>query len=132
MKKSKRNFWIIWLMVTVISFSLLLLGVKLILGNQITAQNIIAYIIVSLMFGAVSSTLYLLNLNISCIALISALLIGFFEMYRVFFNDINGWGDLVGLISLFTWMAIGLFAGAVGQFGWYLYKKISPSHGEKQ
>ncbi len=131
MKKLKRNFWMILLMVTVISFLLLFLGIKLILGSPLTVQNIIAYIIVSLIFGAASSALYLLQLNIACVALISGLLIGFFEMYYVFFNDLNGWGDLVGLISLFTWMAIGLCAGAVGQFGWYLYKKIS-SHRQKQ
>ncbi|MDF2631612.1 MAG: hypothetical protein K0Q85_208 [Caproiciproducens sp.] len=125
MGKSKRNFWIIWLIVTTISFLLFFLGIKFILGSQITVQNTMAYIIVSLVFGAVSSCLYLLKLKIACVALIAGILVGFFEMYRMFFNDLNGWGDLVGLMSLFTWMVIGLCAGAVGQFGYFLYKKIS-------
>jgi len=131
MKKSKRNFWIIWFLVTVLSFSLLFLGIRFILGNQITMQNVIAYLVVSLIFGATTSTLYLLQLKIACIALLAGLLVGFFDMYRIFLTDLDGWGDLVGLISLFTWMAIGLCIGAVGQFGLFVYKKIS-THRNKQ
>ncbi len=124
MEKLKRNFWIIWIMVTIISFLFFFLGIKFILESQITVQNVIAYIIVSLLFGAISSCLYLLKLKIACAALIVGIIVGFFEMYRMFFNDLNGWGDLVGLMSLFTWMAIGLCAGTIGQFGYFLYKKL--------
>lgn len=125
MKKLKINFWIIWFLVTTMSFGLLFLGIRFILGNQITLQNMIAYLVVSLIFGAATSTLYLLQLKVACVALLSGLLIGFFDMYRIFLTDLDGWGDLVGLISLFTWMAIGLFIGAVGQLGVFLCKKIS-------
>lgn len=131
MKSLKRNFWIIWFTVTVLSFLLLFLGIKFILGSQMTAQNMIAYTLVSLIFGMATSTLYLLQLKIACVVSIAGLLIGFFEMYRAFLSDMNGWGDLAGLISLFTWMAIGLCAGAVSQLGWYLYKKVR-SHKNKQ
>ena len=112
-------------MVSILSFLFFLLGIKFILESQITIQNVIAYIIVSLIFGAVSSSLYLLKLKIACIALIAGLIVGFCEMYRMFFNDLNGWGDLVGLMSLFTWMVIGLCSGVIGQFGYFIYKKIS-------
>ncbi len=124
MEKSKRNFWIIWFMVTIISFLFFFLGIKFILESQITVQNVIAYIIVSFIFGAISSCLYLLKLKIACATLIAGIFVGFFEMYRMFFNDLNGWGDLVGLMSLFTWMVIGLCAGTIGQFGYFLYKKF--------
>jgi len=124
MEKSKRNFWIIWFMVTTISFLFFFLGIKFILGSQITVQNVMAYIVVSFIFGAISSCLYLLKLKIACATLIERIIVGFFEMYRMFFNDLNGWGDLVGLMSLFTWMVIGLCAGTIGQFGYFLYKKF--------
>lgn len=125
MDKSKKNFWVIWSLVSIISFLLFLLGTKYLLGIQITVQNTIAYIIVSFIYGTVSSSLYLLKLKIVCVTFLTGLLVGFFQMFRMFFNDIGGWGDLAGLMSLFTWMAVGLCVGVVSQLGWYVYKKIS-------
>jgi hypothetical protein len=131
MRKNNRNFWIIWFTVSAISFLLFFLGFKLVLASQISAWNITAYILVSLILGTVSSSLYLFNLRIPCFSLLAGLLVGFFEMYRVFFYDINGWGNLVGLMSLFTWSAIGLFGGAAGQFIWFVCHKIE-THRKEQ
>jgi hypothetical protein len=39
-----------------------------------------------------------------------------------FLNSASGWEDLVGLITLFTWMTIGLCAGAAVQFLRFLLK----------
>nr|WP_319488244.1 hypothetical protein [uncultured Caproiciproducens sp.] len=124
MIKTKKNFWIIFFLVAILSFALLFTGVKYLLGNPITLQNIFAYSILSLIFGAVSSTLYLLELKIMCAVFALGLIIGYFDMFLTFLNGRSGWEDLVGLLSLFTWMTIGLFLGTVLQLGWYFYYRI--------
>jgi len=130
MKKANTNFWIIMCIVMISSFILLLAGVKLLLGNPITAQNLIAYLILSFIFSVVSSTLYLLKRKIAFVLFIAGLVIGFFEMSRMFLSDLSGWGDLVGLMSLFTWAAIGLGSGAAAELCRFIYKKINPGHND--
>ena len=125
MEKEKRNFWIIWSIVTAVSFVLLFAGVKLLLGNPISPQNILAFLILSIIFGVISSTLYLLKRKAACILFIAGLAVGFFEMNRIFLGDMGGWGDLVGLISLLTWAGIGLGSGVVFELSRYIYKKIN-------
>jgi len=124
MRIEKRNFWIIWLIVTAVSFALLFAGVKLLLGNPITAQKIFAFLILSFIFGVIPSTLYLLKRKTACILFLAGLAVGFFEMSRIFLGDMGGWGDLVGIISLLTWAGIGLGCGAAFELSRYVYKKI--------
>ena len=64
MKNRNIYFWVIWIAVTAVSFSLFFFEVGYVLGSSITLQNMIAYLVLSLVFGVVSSTLYLLNLRI--------------------------------------------------------------------
>lgn len=124
MNKKHKNVWVIFFSVSVLSFVLLFFGVKYLLGNPVTAQNIAAYMILSLVFGAISSTLYLMQLKIMSSVFALGLMIGYFDMFRAFLGGRSGWEDLVGLLSLFTWMAIGLCAGTVLQAIWYFYHKF--------
>lgn len=124
MKKNKKNFWLLFFTVAILSFTLLYLGIKYLLGNPVTLQNIAAYIILSLIFGTVSSVLYLLELKIMCSVFALGLFVGYLTMFRTFLGSRSGWEDLAGLLSLFTWMAIGLCAGTALQFLSYFYRKI--------
>ncbi|MDF1495719.1 hypothetical protein [Caproiciproducens sp. CPB-2] len=124
MKKNKKNFWFIFFTVAILSFTLLYLGIKYLLGNPVTLQNIAAYVILSLIFGAVSSALYLMQLKIMCSVFALGIFVGYLVMFRTFLGSRSGWEDLTGLLSLFTWMAIGLCAGTALQFLSYFYHKI--------
>ena len=120
----KRNFWIIWISTTVISFLLLFVGIKFVLNSTVLARNIIAYLIVALVFGAISSSLYLLRFKIVNILFLFGLAVGFFEMYRAFWSNLSGWEDLAGFLSLFLWMGIGLSVGVLAQLARYVYVKF--------
>jgi hypothetical protein len=125
MERPGKNFWIVWAVVSVASFVLFLSGITLLLGNPIVPQNFTAILIVSFLFGMLASTLYLLKRKIVFFLFLVGLTVGFFEMSRLFLINTDGWGDLTGTASLFTWAAIGLASGGVAELCRFLYKKIS-------
>ena len=121
---NRKHYIIVGIIVAVVSFVLLLVGVKFILSNEILIKNLIAFFILSIIFGGLAGTLFFFKLKIAFPVLIIGIALGFIDMYRIFINGMGGWGDLVGLISLFTWVAIGLIAGLVVQIIYYLIKKM--------
>jgi hypothetical protein len=124
MKLSKKKCLLIGAIVAVITFILLFLGVRFILLNEILFKNIVAYIIQSVILGGIATILLLLQFRIAFTIFISGVIIGFLYMYRFFFDGMNGWADLAGIISLFTWEIIGLIAGLIIQLIVYIYKKV--------
>lgn len=103
MNKKNKNTLIILILITALTFILILTGLKIILGNRISSQNIFALLGFSFILGIVSSLFYLFQLRWAHYIFNLGILIGLIEMYRSFFKDLNGWGDLTGLTSLFFW-----------------------------
>lgn len=120
-----KTIWINFILVTILSFMLIFIGVKFILGNPLTSQNILAFLGFSLILGLVSTVLYFIKLKVAYVVFNIGILVGYFQMYRLFLQDMNGWGDLTGLISLFFWTIIGLGSGLLVQLGFYFYKKFA-------
>jgi hypothetical protein len=121
----KRKYWLVGLIMAIITFVLVFIGVKVVLGNAVTIQNVVFYIVFSGLVGGLTATMVFFKLKASFILFLTGLLIGFFEMYRAFFNRMTGWGDLIGIISLLIWGIIGLGVGIVIQFIIYAYKKFN-------
>ena len=124
LKLDKNKYLFVGVSITIISFILFFIGVKVVLGNQVTIKNIIAYMVFSLLVGALASSLIFFKLKIGFVAFVTGLVIGFFQMYRAFLNGMSGWGDLVGVMLLGVWVIIGLVIGMLIQLGFYLYKKV--------
>lgn len=124
MPGKKRIFWLIGISIMVLSFIALFSGVRFVLNRGIQPYNIIAYLILSLILGAISSALYLFKLKIINAFYLLGVFIGFLEMYRAFLSNLSGWEDLAGFMSLFLWMGVGLTVGALGQIGRYFYVKF--------
>ncbi len=120
----RKKYWIVGVIVFISSLLLLLIGVRGILGNAIDYQNLIAYLIFSLIAATISAILVGFQFKIIMVSYMTGLIVGFFEMFRTFFNRMSGWGDLIGIVSLFLWMTIGLGLGIVAQFGYYLYTRF--------
>jgi membrane-associated HD superfamily phosphohydrolase len=111
------------LIVAITSFILLFVAVKGVLGNQPDIRNILAYIVFSLINGVVISVLVYLRYRIIYIFFTVGLVIGFIELYRTFLKDMAGWGDLIGILSLFMWVITGLFVGILIQLITIIHKK---------
>jgi hypothetical protein len=124
LKLERKQYWIIGLTVAIASFITFFLGVKVVLGNEVTLKNITAFIIFSTLVGIVASILTFFTLKIAVITFIIGLIVGFFQMYISFLKDMSGWGDLVGVMSLVVWIIIGLAIGLLVQLGIYLYNKF--------
>ncbi|MDF2586263.1 MAG: hypothetical protein K0S41_104 [Anaerocolumna sp.] len=124
MKLSRKKCFLVGVIVALISFALLFLGVRFILLDEILFKNIVAYIVQSVILGGIATILLLLQFKIAFTCFLSGVIIGFLYMYGAFLDGMNGWADLAGIISLFTWEIFGLAAGLIIQLIVYIYKKF--------
>lgn len=120
----RRHFRVTGLSVAIVSLIMVFIGVKVVLGNEINIDNIVVFIGFSILVGIIASSLVYFRFKIAFLFFIIGLVIGLFEMYRNFLNGMSGWGDLIGIISLFTWTIIGFGLGILSQLGYYVYKKF--------
>jgi len=128
MNEKNRKLFINFILVAIVSFALLYIGVRIVLDNPITMQNILAYLGFSMFLGLVSSALSRMKPGIAYLVFILGILVGYIAMYRAFFSNLSGWEELSGLMSLFIWILIGLGVGLLAQFGYYLYNKFKKEH----
>ena len=111
------------LIIAVINFLLLIIGVRLLLSNDLLLQNIIAYVILSLILGGITAALLYFNLKMAVIIFQAGMIIGFFNLYAMFIKDSGGWGDLAGFMSYLAWLIIGIISGLLVQLILLLYQK---------
>ena len=124
LKLERRQYWIVGLIVAVLSFIMLFVGIRVILDSAVSIENIMAYIVFSALLGIVASALIFFRFKIAFLTLIIGLLSGFFVMYKTFLYDVSGWGDLIGIVSLLMCTLIGLVAGMLVQLIYYLYNRF--------
>lgn len=124
MNDRNRKLFINLMLVALFSFVLIFIGVKFVLDNPVTTQNILGYIAFSMILGLVSTALSLMKPKIAYVIFNLGILVGYIAMYAAFMSDLSGWEDLSGLLSLFIWILIGLGVGLLVQLGFYLYKKF--------
>lgn len=122
-KLGKEKYWIIGISVAIASFIIFFVGVKAVLGNEVTIKNIMAFIGFSVVVGIVAAGLVFFNFKITFVALMSGVILGFFEMYKAFLNDKSGFADVIGIFSLFVMIIISLSVGMLVQFIYYLRKR---------
>jgi hypothetical protein len=120
----KQWFWLAGLVVAVLSFGLLLYGVAGVLGQSVDRSNLAAYLVFSLLAGGIAALLVFLGRRFLLLAYLSGWILGFFEMFRTFLHEMAGWGDLIGIVSLFFWTIIGLAIGIVLEVGSMVYRRI--------
>lgn len=123
MSKPNRKYLETGFIVAFISFALLFVGIKFILGNEIATKNMIASAGFSVLAGITASLLMSYGFKIAYTCFIVGLTVGFILMYRVFLQSESGWKDLIGLVSMFAFTLVSLIIGALAQLGYHLFKK---------
>lgn len=124
MNNRNRKLLINLILVALFSYVILFTGIRFVLDNQVSLQNILAYLGFSMMLGLVSSALFLMKPKAAYIIFLMGIVVGYIAMYRAFLSNLSGWEELSGLMSLFIWILIGLGVGLIIQFGFYLYHKF--------
>ncbi|MEL7654807.1 MAG: hypothetical protein AAGU75_02735 [Bacillota bacterium] len=120
---NKKYMLVNLILTTIITFLLLFIGIRVVLNNSATIQNIVSMFGFSLIIAFISTAMYHFKLKLAYCFFNLGILIGMIQMYLLFFKDMDGWGDLTGLASLFVWIFIGFVVGLIVQFGYYLYNK---------
>lgn len=108
---------------SLISFILLIIGVGFLLGAALQIQNLAVYVVFSLLAGLLYLILSGYQLTIVLFLFMTGLLVGFIEMYRAFWQGLEGWGEIIGILALLIWPAVGIVLGVVITIGVTLYKK---------
>lgn len=107
----------------VLNFILLYSGVRFLLKNALYPRNITVFITLSLIIGMICALFFYFNLKAAAFIFLTGVLIGFIQLYDMFARNLDGWGDLAGLMSYFIWLIIGLVSGLIIQAIIFLIRK---------
>jgi hypothetical protein len=125
LKLEKKNFWMIGLCITVLSFILFAVGMNVYSAVGLSGGNYLAYLVFSLIVGAVAAALLYFRLKIAFVSFAAGLILGFILMFNAFLlSNLSGWGDLAGVLNLMMFTILGLGLGLLIQIVYYLYKKF--------
>ena len=108
---------------SVLNFILLYSGVRFLLKNALYPRNITVFITLSLIIGMICALFFYFNLKAAAFIFLTGVLIGFIQLYDMFARNLDGWGDLAGLMSYFIWLIIGLVSGLIIQAIIFLIQK---------
>jgi len=109
--------------VGLLTFMLLIFGVRNVLGITLEIKNILAFTVFGLIIGVGSAALLYYKLRIAFPIFLIAVVLGFFEMFRNFLSEMEGFGDLIGILSLFIITSFGLGIALIAEFVTYLVRK---------
>lgn len=116
-------FWITTLAVTLLSFGFLWMGVKFVLQQTVNSQSLLAYALLSMVFGGLSGAFNAMDMRVTFTLFAAGLIVGYFMMFWQFIAGLDGWGDLTGLLYLFICAGIGLVVGLIAQLIWHIIRK---------
>ena len=121
------KFGKIGLFTGLITFVLLIFGVRNILGQTLEVKNYIAFAIFGLIAGIAASVLLFYKLKFAFPIFMIALVLGFIELFRNFIFNNGGWGDVIGILSLFMITSFGLVLALIVQSIVYFVQKSKKS-----
>jgi hypothetical protein len=122
-----RKACITGLIIFFVDYTLLYAGIGVVLQRTLTGRTMLGHFLFSLLLGAVSAILLYFRLFMAFSFYAGGMIIGYFEMFRSFIGGMAGWGDLIGIISLMVWIALGLGVGLLAELGYFVYKRLKRS-----
>ncbi len=117
------KLWKIGFFTGLTSFVLLIFGVRTILGQSLVVKNYLTFGVFGLIVGIFATLLLFYNLKIAFRIFMVALVLGFAEFFRSFLMNSDGFGDLLGILSLFIITSFGLGIAFIVQFLVILIRK---------
>lgn len=106
-----------------ISFTLLIFGVRTLLGHELVLKNYMTFGIFSITVGFFATLLLFYQYRIAFRIFIIALILGFAELFRSFIMIDHPNADALGILSLFIISSFGLGIALIVQFTIQLLRK---------
>lgn len=105
------------------TFFLMFLSVKILVDRPMELINYLTYTIFALILSAIAVGFTYLRAGIGFIIYTLFYIFGFTYMIYTFKVVQGGWEDIIGLLSLFMMLGIGIIAGLVSEFVAYLINR---------
>lgn len=105
------------------SFTLLIFGVRTLLGHELILTNYVTFGIFSITVGILATVLLFYRYLIAFRIFIIALILGFAEFFRSFYMIDHPNADAIGILSLFIISSFGLGIALIVQFAIRLFSK---------
>lgn len=115
---------IIGLIIAALAFANMFISVRFVLANGVNANNIISYTIISLVLGTIGGIFFYFRYYGAFVIFLACVVIGFIQMYRTYFEGLDGWGDLAGFLTLLTWIMLGFLIGIGTQIIMFVIRRI--------
>lgn len=110
------RYWKIGFFTALTSFVLLILGVRTVLGHELSVNNYLAFGVFGLIVGIISSLLLFYGLRTAFRLFMAALVIAFAEMFRSFIMMDDEFSEAIGILSLFIFSSFGLAIAVIVEF----------------
>lgn len=112
----ENKLWKIGFFTGLTSFVLLILGIRTILGTELTFKNYLAFGVFSLTVGIIAAVMLFYNMKIAYRVFMVALVLAFAEFFRSFLMNTDGFGDVIGVLSLYMITSLGFGVAIIVQF----------------
>lgn len=112
----ENKLWKIGFFTGLTSFVLLILGIRTILGTELTFKNYLAFGVFSLTVGIIAAVMLFYNMKIAYRVFMVALVLAFAEFFRSFLMNTDGFGDVIGVLSLYMITSFGFGVAIIVQF----------------
>lgn len=112
----ENKLWKIGFFTGLTSFVLLILGIRTILGTELTFKNYLAFGVFSLTVGIIAAVMLFYEMKIAYRVFMVALVLAFAEFFRSFLMNTDGFGDLIGVLSLYMITSFGFGVAVIVQF----------------
>lgn len=109
---------------SIVTFASFYIGVAVLLGNDVLLENIIAFVVFSLLVGLIAIGLLFLKRMIGFTIFSISFVFSFGYMLYTFATDMTGWEGLIGLIQMMMILGAGIVVALLAELIVYLiYRK---------
>jgi len=108
---------------SIVTFASFYIGVAVILGNDVLLENIIAFIVFSLLVGLIAIGFIFLKRKIGFVIFSVFYVFSFAFMLYTFATDMTGWEGLIGLIQMMMILGAGIVIALVAELVVYLINR---------
>lgn len=108
---------------TLVTFLLFYFGVAYALDQELLLENILAFVVFSVLVGLIASVFAYIKHNLGLIIFSLGYVVAFGSMIYTFLSEMTGWEGLVGLLQMMLILGVGILIATVSEITLYFINK---------